>query len=61
MSEQMLFQMRFLRKRFDAHFALMRLYSRVDLLVPLEVGLAAEAFVALAADVCGAVGEQVLF
>ena len=39
----------------------MRLISRVNLLVALEIGLSAKAFVAFAANVGGAVGEQMLF
>jgi len=59
--QQMLFEMRLLGESLGAHLALMRLFSRVNLLVTLEIGLSTKAFVALAADVGGAVGEQMLF
>ena len=56
----MLLEMRLLGKGLGAHLALMRPFSRVDLLVPLKVGFAAEAFVAFGTNVGGAVSEQML-
>ena len=61
MGQQMLLQMRLLREEFETELTLVRPISRVNLLVTLEIGLSAKAFVALAADVGGAVGEQMLF
>ena len=60
MGEKMLFEMRLLGERLGAHLALMRLFSRVNLLVALQIGLTAETFVALGTNVGGAVGEQML-
>ena len=56
----MLFEMRLLGKGLGAHLALMWLFSRMNLLVALKIGLTAETFVALGTNVGGAVGEQML-